>query len=70
MIKKIWHIILGTFRNIFGVQTEFEKERLEICNCCEHRVQIGKNIYMCSQCGCIIKSKVKVEDEQCLLKKW
>lgn len=31
---------------------------------------LTKRVSMCSQCGCIIKSKVKVKDEQCLMNKW
>lgn len=70
MIKKIYHIIIGTFRNIFGIKTDFEKDRLEICNKCEHKIMLTKKVSMCSQCGCIIKSKVKVKDEECLMNKW
>jgi hypothetical protein len=37
---------------------------------CEDKIKIGKNEYICKHCGCPIKSKNFVLDEECFLEKW
>jgi hypothetical protein len=44
---------------------ELEEKRKEICNNCEKN-KIG----ICTKCGCVIKFKVKFEQNQCPLGKW
>lgn len=68
--RKVVNIIVGTFRNIFNIKTSFENERLKICNKCEHRKHIKGLGDICTQCGCVIKSKVKVDSEKCVDNKW
>lgn len=69
MVRKIINIIKGTWRNLTGFQSDISKKRKEICKSCEHNIKfMGTRI--CDQCGCVIDSKVTVENEQCLLNKW
>lgn len=49
--------------------TEDEKIRLDICSSCTKTICLGKE-KICSQCGCPIKSKVRVKEEKCNLNKW
>lgn len=69
IIKKIRNIIIGTFRNIFNIEKDYAQRRYEICKQCEF---IDSSILgeYCSKCGCLIKSKIKVKNEKCLMKKW
>ena len=48
--------------------TKEEKIRLNICSSCNDTINIGKE-KICSHCGCPIKSKVRVKEEQCKLNK-
>ena len=69
LFKKIRNIIIGTYRNIFNKNQDLATQRLRYCNKCEHRMMfIGQ--YICDQCGCILESKVRVEDEHCMIDKW
>lgn len=67
--KKLWNIIVGTFRNIFNVEKDFAKSRYRKCKKCPY---IDKSIFgeYCSKCGCLIQSKIKVENEKCIIGKW
>lgn len=69
VLKKIKNIIIGTYRNIFNKKQDLATYRLSFCNKCEHRIKFAGQ-YICSQCGCILESKVRVEDEQCMINKW
>lgn len=44
---------------------EVVKERLKVCDNCEH-----KRFGVCTQCSCIIIAKTKVAAAECPLKKW
>lgn len=66
---KIIHIIKGTFFNLFRLKQDLAKTRLSICNQCKHKVKTSLG-YVCDQCGCILESKTRVEDEHCDLDKW
>lgn len=66
---KIGHIIIGTFRNIFNIKKDYDKKRYEICKQCEFIDSSVLGEY-CSKCGCLIKSKIKVKNEKCILEKW
>lgn len=69
--KKIKNIIVGNWKRITGqVLTNEGCRRLQICMQCEDKIQIGRNEYLCKHCGCPIRSKNFVLDEECFLKKW
>ena len=69
VLRKIRNIILGTYRNVFNKNQDLATLRLRYCNKCEHRMMFMGQ-YICDQCGCIIESKVRVEDEHCMIDKW
>lgn len=69
VFKKIRNIIIGTYRNIFNKNQDLATQRLKYCNKCEHKMMFMGQ-YICDQCGCIIESKVRVEDEHCMIDKW
>lgn len=69
LFLKIKNIIVGNWRNLTGYTTDETKRRRSICKTCEYKTKIfGSQV--CSQCGCIIKSKTAVESEKCLMSKW
>jgi hypothetical protein len=70
LFKKIKHIILGWYYNFKGINYELLKTRMEICNKCEYKIRLTKNVEICDKCGCILSAKTRVKDEYCLLKKW
>ncbi len=43
------------------------KQRLSICNKCEHYIKWTTN---CKKCGCFMKLKTKLHYAQCPLDKW
>lgn len=69
ILTKIYHIIIGTYRNIFNKNQDLATQRLQYCNKCEHCIMFMGQ-YICDQCGCILESKVRVEDEHCIIDKW
>ena len=69
VLRKIRNIIIGTYRNIFNKNQDLATRRLKYCNKCEHRMMFMGQ-YICDQCGCILESKVRVEDEHCMIDKW
>ena len=69
LFLKLRNIIVGNWRNLTGYTSDETKRRRQICKTCRHNIKMfGTRI--CSQCGCIIKSKTAVEDEKCLMNKW
>ena len=69
LLKKLRNIIIGTYRNVFNKNQDLAMLRLVYCNRCEHRMMFMGQ-YICDQCGCILESKVRVEDEHCMIDKW
>lgn len=69
VLRKIRNIIIGTYRNIFNKNQDLATQRLKYCNKCEHKI-LFMGQYICDQCGCILESKVRVEDEHCMIDKW
>jgi len=67
LVKKIKAIFIGTFNNIFKIRNKMYYTRLDVCSECEETIFKKK---VCGICGCIIKSKITVTDEQCPLGKW
>ena len=69
MVKKLFNILVGNWRNLIGYKSDEQQRRLDICRSCEHNVEfMGTRI--CDVCGCILKSKASVESEKCLMNKW
>lgn len=66
----VWHVIIGTYRNIFNKNTSLSDKRIKICDECDKKQQLTKRISICSECGCILESKTKVNDESCPMNKW
>lgn len=69
-VVKLWHILEGTFKNIFRLYPKYSYKRLKICNNCNSKVYIPFFGYCCKECGCVIKSKISVKNEKCILNKW
>ena len=69
ILIKIYHIIIGTYRNIFNKKQDLATQRLQYCNKCKHRIIFMKQ-YICDQCGCILANKTRLINEKCDLKKW
>lgn len=69
-IKMIKNILIGWFNSIFDRNKKLSEERMEICNKCNEKTRITKNIYICGLCGCVLDSKTRVKDEKCELNKW
>jgi len=69
LFLKLRNIIVGNWRNLTGYTTDEVKRRRSICKHCTSNIKyMGTRI--CSECGCIIKSKTAVENEKCYLNKW
>lgn len=69
IFNKLISIAKGTFRNIFNIKTPLSDYRLDICEHC-NKLRSGPFGDYCDECGCVVKSKTKVESEKCPLKKW
>ena len=70
LLVKLWHIVEGTFRNIFKLYPEYSTNRLKICNNCPFKCYVPMMGYCCSKCGCVIKSKITIKEERCPVGKW
>lgn len=70
MVKKIKHILLGTYYNLFHKKQEVAYPRLKICAQCEHNKVLFRFGNYCNICGCLLKSKTTVLDEKCPMNKW
>lgn len=69
LFLKFRNIIIGNWRNLTGYTSDETERRRQICKSCEANMEyMGTRI--CSECGCPIKSKTTVENEQCYLNKW
>ena len=70
IFKKLKNIILGWYYKYKGINYELMKTRMEICNTCEYKIRLTKNVEICDRCGCVLSAKTRVIKESCLLKKW
>jgi hypothetical protein len=70
LLTKIKHIIIGTINNILKQNSNVSNPRLKICKKCSDKIYIFRLGYICSHCGCLLKSKTTVSDEHCPLNKW
>lgn len=72
-VKKIVHIIEGNYKRIMTHGSDIDnltKRRRCICQSCNNKLRIFFIGDICKRCGCPIKSKTLVEDEQCPDGKW
>lgn len=65
----IINIIIGNFKRLFHLGRSLYTERYRICAQCSEKedTPIGE---ICGLCGCPLKSKLVVDNEKCLIKKW
>ena len=70
LFKKIKHIILGLWYNLQGINYDLLEKRMSICNKCEYKLELTKDVDICEKCGCVLRFKTRIKDESCLLKKW
>lgn len=54
-------------KNLGRVQTDVAKERMAICNACEH---LNKTTKICKECGCFMEGKTKLPNAACPIGKW
>lgn len=64
LTRKIRNIVVGTYRNLFGKKEDLARRRKATCMACKFRKRIIITD-ICSKCGCVINSKVRVADEKC-----
>jgi ribosomal protein L37E len=69
MVNKIINIIKGHYNSWLGKEQELYNKRISVCNECDLKLHttIGD---ICSECGCPLQAKTRVEDEKCDLDKW
>jgi len=53
--------------HIHRASQKVRKERMDICNLCQHFISLTKQ---CSKCGCIMPLKTKLANASCPLNKW
>ena len=68
-IKALINIFRGWYYKLFGKKQDLADRRLAICNKCEHKIKTSLG-EACSQCGCILDAKIRVDDEVCDMNKW
>jgi hypothetical protein len=57
-----WDIVSGK-----KINEETAGLRLQICSSCDRFIKLTKQ---CRECGCIMTSKVKLQNASCPLQKW
>lgn len=69
--KKLKHILISNlYYRPFKRHEWLYLKRKAICNSCKEKKEhpiIGE---YCGLCGCPLKSKLRVKDEQCKINKW
>lgn len=59
--------------NNFFVKNDIQKERMAICNKCEHKTDRWLVIFKedsCGLCKCSIPKKTKLKSAKCPIQKW
>jgi hypothetical protein len=65
VVLRIFSIAIGTFKNIFKLDSELSSARLRVCNICTDR-----DNSRCGLCGCVLESKTRLKSAECPLGKW
>lgn len=72
-IKAIFTKPLVILKSIYfrkkGINEHLVKKRLTICKSCNDKINTSFG-EVCSQCGCILENKTRLENEHCDLCKW
>lgn len=64
------NILKGNFNRLFNRKESLYDCRYRICRHCMHLEHIETLGDVCGICGCPLQSKLRVEDEKCVLEKW
>ena len=67
---KIKHIVLGWWYHIRGYNYELMNTRMSICNQCDMKIKLTKDVSICASCGCVLQAKNRVVKERCPQNKW
>lgn len=75
--NKIIKGTVGITKATLGIDStdiQLRNKRLNICNNCVHNITkkniLGNLIKECSECGCNINLKIKINSESCPINKW
>ena len=60
----------GWYRRLTGKTSEEAKRRLQICMECDDKIRITKREYICSHCGCPLRTATLADEKECSLNKW
>lgn len=69
IFTKPFRILKSIYYNVFNKHQDLASHRLSICKKCDKRL----NTYLgdiCTDCGCILENKTRLEEEHCDLCKW
>jgi len=55
---------------VFSKNDKLYNYRYKICSKCKHKETIKNIGEICGMCGCPLKSKLRVEDEECEMNYW
>lgn len=66
----VGRVITGWWNVIIKKESEEAKERYSICMKCDKKIKMGRNTYICSECGCFLRQKSASPNEKCVLNKW
>lgn len=69
-VKHPFKIIYSVYLRTLHKKQYLANKRLDICNKCEQK---QNNILVgdyCGICGCILENKIRLDNEQCDMKKW
>lgn len=64
-MRKLSNIFLGWWFWITNFDAPLAQERLRFCKDCPSRIGI-----LCGECGCVLKAKARLMDEECPLDRW
>jgi hypothetical protein len=70
MLEWIKMFIQGWSRRLTGKTSEESERRLKICMECKDKIRITSKEYICSHCGCPIRSAVLADKKKCDMNKW
>lgn len=63
-------VVLAWYKYFKGQRSEEARRRLQICMECKDKVRLTKRVYICSHCGCPIKTATLANEKQCSIGKW
>ena len=63
-------VVSAWCKRIKGEQSGEAKRRLRICMECQDKIRLTKSEYICSHCGCPIRTAVLANEKECSIGKW